>query len=363
MQKDEFDQRFKASFVSETEFDQKRDFAFPDLVNGIEIQNNPLPLPPQIIAGLISRGEKGELAGGSKSFKTWALINQAIAIAAGKPWWKFATYKTPVIFLNLEIPRPFFEQRVRDVASALGVSIPETFYVLHLRSTKLGNPDCWNAFLVRLKELCSKIPNPFLTSDPIYKLLGGRNENSAGDVSQLLSQLDEMVELMEGSNFFGHHYSKGNQSSKEAIDRAAGSGVFQRDPDSILTMTAHKNESAFTVDSIIRNHIPVEPFCVAWKYPLFEVRGDLDPVDLKAPKTPSGPYKAKDLAELLANQELRATAFQKIADEERGPRRTEILPFWNFGGTATSTPSVCTPVATNSSWDSWENFTRILAGS
>ena len=315
MPNDEYEQLRKA-ILSETPSPPDQEFAFPALVNGSEIASNHLALPEPIIAGLISRGEKGELAGGSKSFKTWALINQALAIASGIPWWRFSTHPTPVIFLNLEIPRPFFEQRVRDVASALGVAIPETFNVLHLRNVKLGERDCWNAFLVRLKELCSAIQNPFLTSDPIYKLLGGRNENSAGDVAQLLAQLDEMVQLMDGSNFFGHHYSKGNQSDKEAIDRAAGSGVFQRDPDSILTMTAHKDESAFTVDSIIRNHLPVNAFCVSWKCPLFELRPDLDPNDLKAPKTATGPYSPKDLAELLANQELRSSAFQKLADDE-----------------------------------------------
>ena len=133
-----------------------------------------------------------------------------------------------------------------------------------------------------------------------------------------------MVQLMDGSNFFGHHYSKGNQSDKEAIDRAAGSGVFQRDPDSILTMTAHKDESAFTVDSIIRNHLPVNAFCVSWKCPLFELRPYLDPTDLKAPKTPTGPYSPKDLAELLGHQDLRSGAFQKLADEELGISKAQF---------------------------------------
>ncbi len=34
-----------------------------------------------------------------------------------------------------------------------------------------------------------------------------------------------------------HHHSKGSQASKNAIDRASGSGVFARDPDAIIDMT------------------------------------------------------------------------------------------------------------------------------
>jgi hypothetical protein len=45
---------------------------FPEIITGETIRSEHVPLPPEIISGMLSRGEKGELAGGSKSFKTWA---------------------------------------------------------------------------------------------------------------------------------------------------------------------------------------------------------------------------------------------------------------------------------------------------
>src|SRR5205823_13375058 len=74
---------------------------------------------------------------------------------------------------------------------------------------------------------------------------------------------------------------RGNQTGKESIDRIGGSGVFARDPDSILIMTKHKVENAFTVEATLRNFGPIPPFCVQWEHPLMKAAPDLNPDDLK----------------------------------------------------------------------------------
>ena len=86
---------------------------------------------------------------------------------------------------------------------------------------------------------------------------------------------------------FGAHFSKGNQSGKNAIDRVSGSGVFARDPDTLVSFTAHEEADCFTVETTLRNLPPSEPFVVRWEYPLF-VRDDLlDPLNLKTVGRPS----------------------------------------------------------------------------
>jgi hypothetical protein len=291
---------------------------FPKIVSGSQIETHKMTLPTEIISGILSRGEKGELAGGSKSFKTWALIHQSLAIAAGIDWWNFSTQATNVIFLNLEIPQPFFEARVRTVAHALEIQVPRNFYVWHLRRSKLGDALRWNSFLTSLTENCRDISNPYITSDPIYKLLGGRNENAAGDVQLLLEQLDDMIESVDGANFFGHHFSKGNQANKDAIDRASGSGVFQRDPDTIFTMTPHEKESAFVVDAILRNHPPIDPFVVEWQYPLFVHNPVLDTASLKMPKKTASKYDVHMIGYWLGNKRLSTTQLYKLLHGETG---------------------------------------------
>ena len=302
--------------------------SFGPLINGHDMLQRTLPLPPEMICGLLAQGEKGELAGGSKSFKTWALIHQALSIATGTPWWGFNCLRNNVIFLNLEIPQPFFEERVRTVAATLELEIPANFHMWHLRNGKLGDLLRWSRFLEELRLRCTDIKEPFLTSDPIYKLLGGRNENSAGDVATLLEQLDDMVAFTNGANFFGHHFAKGTASEKEVIDRAAGSGVFQRDPDSILVMSPHEKDGAFTIDSILRNHPPVSPFVIEWHYPLF-VRTDLDPTELKPPRTSDKRYHVAMLPKFLGQDHLSTTQLLKRLSDETGmskPTFYRLLP-------------------------------------
>ena len=65
------------------------------------------------------------------------------------------------------------------------------------------------------------------------------------------------------------------------MDRISGSGVFARDPDSIITMTAHEQDDCFAVDMTLRNFPPQEPFVVRREHPLMIVDSRLDPAKLK----------------------------------------------------------------------------------
>jgi RecA-family ATPase len=107
-----------------------------------------------------------------------------------------------------------------------------------------------------------------LIIDPIYKLLGLRDENKAGDIASLLNEIEALAVETGAAVAFGAHYSKGTQAGKEVIDRIGGSGVFARDPDSILNFTRHERNDCFTVDATLRNHPPIKPFVARWAYPL-----------------------------------------------------------------------------------------------
>ena len=69
---------------------------------------------------------------------------------------------------------------------------------------------------------------------------------------------------------FGAHFSKGNQAGKESIDRVSGSGVFGRDPDSILSLTPHEERDCFTLEATLRIFPPIDPVVLRWAFPLFD---------------------------------------------------------------------------------------------
>jgi hypothetical protein len=310
-----FDQEFEGAKSGD-----EKSKPFPPMVAGKTIASVHKALPLPVIHGLLSVGEKGELAGGTKSFKTFSLIDLGLSTSLGERWWGLPTSNSEVVYLNFEIPEPFFEARVRSIADAREFQIPDSFHVWHLRGQKLHDPGRWAEFLTELKIRCSAMHSPFLLSDPIYKLLGGRNENSAGDVHMLMEQLEDMVRSVNGSNFFGHHQTKGDQSEKDVIDRSAGSGVFQRDPDTFLSMSSHDEAGAFSIFPIVRNHPPMKDFVVRWKYPLFVRDDELDPENLKK-RTARGPkpkYHASQLWTYLGNECLTTIKFAKKVRDETG---------------------------------------------
>jgi hypothetical protein len=60
--------------------------------------------PPQLIWGVLHRGCKLAIGGGSKTFKTWSLLDLALSISHGEPWLSFKTTRARVCYANLELP-------------------------------------------------------------------------------------------------------------------------------------------------------------------------------------------------------------------------------------------------------------------
>jgi hypothetical protein len=235
---------------------------------------------PILIDGLVHRGTKVILGGGSKSYKTWTLLNLAISVATGEKWFGRDVVQTDldVIFINFEVAHEFFLDRVRTVCKSMNVVPPENLKIWSLRGV------CNDLSLI-LKALDERLDKgvSLIVIDPIYKGLAGRDENSAGDMGQLMNEVEAIVEKTGACVAFAAHYSKGNQADKDPLDRVSGSGVFARDPDTIMGLTAHEEDNCFSVHSALRNFAGIEPFVVEWNFPLFKIREDLDASKLRKP--------------------------------------------------------------------------------
>ena len=121
------------------------------------------------------------------------------------------------------------------------------------------------------------------------------DENAAKDIGEAMNELERLAVKTGAAVAFGAHFAKGNASAKDSIDRISGSGVFARDPDSILTLTRHEETGCFTLDTTLRNHPPIESFVVRWEFPLMQREPDLDPTALKQPKGRTKIYSDNDL--------------------------------------------------------------------
>jgi hypothetical protein len=249
--------------------------------SGFTLCSNPPATPPELIEGILHQGSKMLIGGGSKSFKSWTLLELSLSICAGLPWLGFSTTACPVLYLNFELPRFAIASRLNQIAQALEIMIPATFTFWNLRGYACES----SQILPKITQAARDKGFAFIVIDPLYKLLGGKDENLSRDMALLMNDVELLALKINAAVASGLHFAKGNASFKEAIDRIAGSGVLGRDPDTIVTLTQHEKENAFSVDMILRNFPQQHPFVVRRRHPLMVIDGQLDPANLKKPKT------------------------------------------------------------------------------
>lgn len=281
------------------------------------------PPPPQIIGGILHTGCKMLLGGTSKSNKSWALLDLATSVAGGVDWWGRPTTQCRVLYTNFELHRWALAQRFEAVVRAK----PGLSRVKH-------NLTFWNwrgraADISTLRpELERTLDNEdfgLIIVDPVYKVLGDRDENSNGDISALLNEFERLASRTGAAIALAHHFAKGDSTTKNAMDRMSGAGAWARDPDSLLIMTPHEEPGCFTVTTVLRN-LPVLPeFVLAWDYPLLRVRSGLDPAALRTPSKKRKVMTDTEFADKLFPGRTALTRARLLeAGEAAGISRTSV---------------------------------------
>jgi len=153
------------------------------------LANGEVQPPPLVIEGMLHRGSKLVLGSTSKARKTWALLGLGIAVATGKNWLDRITNPGRVFFINFEIHEPFLKQRVEHICKALNVAPPADLDLWTLR----GHCAPLEILLPRILERLNSVGYCLVIVDPIYKSLGNRNENSAGDIASLCNLLERLA--------------------------------------------------------------------------------------------------------------------------------------------------------------------------
>ncbi|XHR27640.1 MAG: AAA family ATPase [Chthoniobacteraceae bacterium] len=278
---------FGASSWDEWEAEHGAD-ALPKIISGPEFMAKMCPEPPQIIRNVLHQGCKMIIGGASKSRKSWSLMDMMLSVSSGVPWWGFQTQRGRVLYINFELPNFAFQNRLKSIAAAKGITNYSGLDLWNLRGYATDFSDLIPKILARIKEYSYSL----IILDPVYKGLGRRDENKAGDIASLCNEIEQLAVQSGAAVVFGAHYSKGNQAGKEAIDRIGGSGVFARDPDVILTMTPHEEKDAYVVDLTLRALPQVEPFVVRWEGVQFHRDNTADPERLRNNSNASKPSKA-----------------------------------------------------------------------
>lgn len=253
----------------------------PPVVRLSEVYENPPPLAPVLLDGVVRVGHKLLFSGASKSGKSFILIELAIDIAEGIKFWGKATRQGKVLYLNLEIAAASCFKRFLDI-----------YAKLEIRKPHLDNLHIWNlrGKAIPLDKLVPKIIRrakneeySAIIIDPIYKVIMG-DENNASEMAAFCNQFDKICDETGASVIYAHHHSKGAQGGKIAQDRSSGSGVFARDPDAIIDLIElelNENTKAMYLDSptdtawraefITREFARPAPVNLWFRYPIHEL--------------------------------------------------------------------------------------------
>jgi RecA-family ATPase len=224
----------------------------------------------------------------------------AICIATGRDWLGLPTAQGKVLYLNFELPEFSIESRIREISVAMGAEVPSNLSLWNLR----GYAADAAIILPRISRQAQRDDYSLLVLDPLYKLLGSRDENASRDMADLLNNVERLAVETNAAVAFGSHFAKGNASQKDPMDRISGSGGFARDPDSIVTLTAHEQKDCFAVEMTLRNFPPQKAFVVRRQHPLMVRDGKLDPSKLKQVGGRKEEVSAADVLGVLGDEAL-----------------------------------------------------------
>lgn len=252
------------------------------------------PAPDVLIDNILHRTAKLTLASGSKSFKTWSLMHLAIAVSTGGKWWGHQCHQAPVLYVNFELQDYFCIDRIETIKDKLGIEDLPHLKLWNLR----GHAADINDLEPKLDAAMARHNIGLTIVDPVYKLYGGKDENSATDVAEILNTLERLGRDHNTAIVLAHHFRKGGPGDK-AAERMSGSGVWHRDGDAIIIIEPHEEEHRFVVTPDLRNFKPMEPFGIRWEHPLFHPDNEIDPTAVRGKKRTEPKVSSNQVASLI----------------------------------------------------------------
>ena len=250
------------------------------------------PKPPsEVVKGVLYQGTKMMVGGPSKARKSWILLDLGLSVAWGAKWVGFEVAQGKVLYINFELKDYMLHERVAKIAAAKKLTpLPDAARRLEFWNLRGRIHDIAELTGPLVEEELKSAGFTLIIIDPIYKGLGTRDENAAGDINNLLNHLEDVAAKTGAAVVYAHHFAKGNASDKSALDRTSGSGVWARDPDTVFTLTppsppklTEREKKAgkepekvaydYEIDVTARAHPRIEPFRVCWHSAHYEREG------------------------------------------------------------------------------------------
>lgn len=157
----------------------------------------PAPTVQYIGSDILLENTKMMIFAAPKMFKSLAAAQLSLCLASGQDWLGFKTIQCKVAYLQSEVPKKEFRDRLYKMG-VNAVVPPNTAFFITDSGFKLDNQAAYKALQVRLDHLRPKI----LILDPWYKMLS-REDNQHYSQSQDL--MDALIKDFNLSIIMIHH--------------------------------------------------------------------------------------------------------------------------------------------------------------
>lgn len=246
-----------------------------------DIQEQYPNLRPEVIKGLLRKGELINIISSPKIGKSYLVIDLAIAMILGSGWLGFECVKGRVLLIDNELHKETISHRNKEVfharafGSGDGGSIPVKNAIAYrsLRGDLKTVP--------QLQSILGSFPKDFfqlIILDAFYKFIPEDvDENSNSEMAQIYGMLEKYANDTGACFAIVHHSTKGDQYGKNVTDVGSGAGTMSRATDTHLVLrTMPDDDKTVIVDFVARTFPKINPKMIAFKYPIWNIIGEID---------------------------------------------------------------------------------------
>lgn len=247
---------------------ENEDNGFPPFQSALEILQTEFPEQTPIIEGLLLPGKRMVLGSPPKQNKSWTLLDLTFSIAGGLEWVGLQCSQSKVLYVDFELGKREMKKRfIKMMPTKFPESYPKDLFSQRFDHWDLeGQP---TEISILVNEIIRRIRGrdyDVVIIDPLYKSLGYRDENNAGDMTDFLSHLSRLSKATGVAVIYAHHYRKGSWRGVDPIDMLSGSGVISRDANTLVALhpTPIKGSDVerYTVHTKLREFPRLAPFAI-----------------------------------------------------------------------------------------------------
>lgn len=249
---------------------------------------------PEIIKGLLRKGELCNLIAAAKEGKSHLVADLCQTMASGGTWLGFQTQKGKTLIIDNELHCESIAERnrviylARNWADGSNGTFPHKGMLEYapIRGKLIDIDGLW-------PKILKKIPKGYfnlIVLDAFYKfypLTGNFSENNNAQMTALYTKLDAYAHDLDTSFLLVHHPTKGDQGGKNVLDVGAGAGVITRATDTHLILRPNPHNGKIVIEFKARTFPTLPAKEATYTYPVFTVEREMSPEELEKTKPQS----------------------------------------------------------------------------